>query len=131
MEEILLQGRLKGYQRMRLIKLLDMMYTPQELADEIGFSRRQVYRVYLPVGCPHERDKLRRIWIHGKTFAQWYEETYPRVNLGPDEAFCLTCKRGVPTFGFELQNKNGLQYLVGDCMYCQRRIARIVNNDKS
>ncbi len=39
-QPILLKGRLNGPQRMHLLKLLDMEYTPAELAKEIGFSRR-------------------------------------------------------------------------------------------
>jgi len=74
-EEMHLKGRLNGSQRMRLIKLLDMLYKPSELAEEVGFTRRQVYRVYIPSGCPHTRDEKRYIWINGKAFREWYEET--------------------------------------------------------
>ena len=72
--EIILKGRLKGYQRMRLIKLLDMEYTPGELAIEVGFNRRQVYRVYMHQGCPHRRDNKRRLWINGKEFQEWSKD---------------------------------------------------------
>ena len=51
-KEILLRGRLGGKQRLRLEKLLDMLYMPSELAEEVGFNRRQVYRVYIHFGCP-------------------------------------------------------------------------------
>lgn len=74
-KEIKLKGRLKGCQRMRLIKLFDMLYKPSELAEEVGFTRRQVYRVYIPAGCPHKRDEHKHIWINGKAFREWYEET--------------------------------------------------------
>ena len=63
----LLQGRLNGAQN-RNRKLLDMLYTPKELANEIGINVRQVYKVYIPAGCPHERDEHRHIWINGKAF---------------------------------------------------------------
>jgi len=86
-DEIILKGRLKGWQRMRLIKLLDMLYKPSELAEEVGFERRQVYRVYIPSSCPHSRDEKRYIWINGKEFREWYEATYPRIKLANDETF--------------------------------------------
>jgi len=60
-EKMLLRGRLGGKQRMRLEKLLDMLYKPRELAEEIGFTQRQVYRAYLPAGCPHDKDDRRHI----------------------------------------------------------------------
>ncbi len=53
---IILQGRLDGRQRNRLKRLLDMMYSPKELSEEIGVNKEQIYRVYVPLGCPHERD---------------------------------------------------------------------------
>ena len=68
---VLLKGRLNAQQRTRLTKLLDMMYTPSELAEEVGFYVRQVYRVYIPAGCPQERDQHKRVWINGKAFKEW------------------------------------------------------------
>ena len=91
--EVFLQGRLKGYQRMRMYKLLDMLYTPNELSREVGFTRRQMYRVYIPYGCPHQRDDQRHLWVNGKAFREWYEVNYPRISLKENEAFCLTCKK--------------------------------------
>ena len=92
-EEIILKGRLKGWQRMRLTKLLDMMYKPSEIAEIIEFERRQFYRVYIPAGCPHQKDGKGYLWINGKGFREWYEATYPRVTLGKDEksrhALCM------------------------------------------
>lgn len=66
------KGRLNGRQRSRLSGLLDMLYTPSELASEVGFSVRQVYRVYVPAGCPVFRDEKGRLWINGKGFFDWY-----------------------------------------------------------
>jgi len=129
-EEMHLKGRLNGSQRMRLIKLLDMLYKPSELAEEVGFTRRQVYRVYIPAGCPHTRDEKRYIWINGKAFREWYEETYPRVSLGQDETFCLTCKKPVKIINPKIENKGRLHYLISFCPKCGRKLARITKKDK-
>ena len=51
-EEIELKGRLDGRQRNRLKSLLNMKYRPREIAEEVGFSVHQVYRVYIPLECP-------------------------------------------------------------------------------
>lgn len=125
-----LRGRLNGAQRLRLGSLLNMMYRPSELAEEIGFSKRQVYKVYVPLGCPHERDKHNHIWINGEAFCRWYEETYPKVNMGDNEAFCLTCKQPVEMVEPEEQRKGGMVYLVSACPDCGRRLARIVRSGK-
>jgi len=124
--EIKLRGRLKGSQRMRMMRLLDMPYKPSELAEEIGFERRQIYRAYIPSGCPHKRDEQRHIWINGKEFREWYEETYPRGSLGKDEAFCLTCKKAVKLLNPIRNQKGQLQYWISACPKCGRKLARII-----
>jgi hypothetical protein len=48
---------LKAHNSLASKVFLNMAYTPAELAKEIGFTRRQVYRVYEPLGCPFERDE--------------------------------------------------------------------------
>ena len=127
---IQLKGRLSGTQRNRLVRLLDMLYKPSELAEEVGFTRRQVYRVYIPSGCPHKRDEKRYIWINGKEFREWYEETYPRVSLNQDETFCLTCKKPVKIINPEREKKGRLHYLTSYCPNCGRKLARITKKEK-
>ena len=129
-QEIILKGRLKGYQRMRMYKLLDMLYTPGELAREVGFTRRQVYRVYMHFGCPHERDEKRRLWINGKAFREWYEATYPRMVLKENEAFCLTCKKPVMMSNPTRIKKGGFVYWLSKCPSCGRKLPRIISNKK-
>jgi hypothetical protein len=129
-DAILLRGRLDGQQKTRLGGLLDMMYKPKELAEEVGFSVRQVYRVYIPAGCPHIRDEQRNIWINGKVFREWALEVYKKRNLEKDEAFCLTCKRPV-TMENPVQHRSGrLVYMLCDCPDCGRKLARIVKRRK-
>jgi hypothetical protein len=66
---VLLRGRLDGKQRNRLKGLFDMLYSPRELAEEIGINKDQVYMVYMPFGCPYERDERNHILINGNEFA--------------------------------------------------------------
>lgn len=127
--KIILQGRLNGSQRMRLGKLLDMLYKPSELAEEIGFALRQVYRVYMPLGCPLVRDSD-HVWINGKDFAEWYEATYPKQTLLEDQAFCLTCKKPVKMDKPIKQKKGRLHYWTCKCPVCGRKLARIIDREK-
>ena len=129
-DEILLKGRLNGKQRNRLGKLMNMMYKPSELAEEVGFTVRQVYRVYILAGCPHERDDRRRLWINGKEFREWAEEVYKKRELAVDEAFCLTCKKPVKMIGQVEQRKDRLVYYICNCPFCNRKLARIVDRKK-
>jgi hypothetical protein len=124
---VILKGRLKGAQRFRLARLLNMMYRPSELAEELAVDVRQVYRVYVPAGCPHKRDRRRHIWINGVAFRQWYVEVYKRRRMAKDEAFCLTCRKPVKMANKEKHEKDGLSFWLCDCPHCGRRLARIVN----
>lgn len=106
------------------------MYKPSELAEEIGFSVRQVYRVYIPAGRPHERDKFRRLWINGKAFREWTFEVYKKHELARNEAFCLTCKKVVKVVDPIEKQERRLIYWLSDCPICGRKLARIVNREK-
>ncbi|MBN1182211.1 MAG: hypothetical protein JXB49_07980 [Bacteroidales bacterium] len=125
-QKIIIRGRLNGTQRNRLSSLMNMMYSPSELADEIGFDRRQVYRVYVPLGCPYERDQHNRIWINGVTFRDWIKQIYQKKDLLPDEAFCIRCKLPIKMKNPVKKENNGLIYYLCECPFCGRRISRII-----
>ncbi len=125
------KGRLNGRQRMRLLKLLDMEYTPAELADEIGFRRRQIYRVYrkLP-DFPCRVDDAKHLWINGAAFRDWYRYSYPKIILGKNEVYCLTCRSGVEMVNPTRHVKNGLSRLVSYCSQCGRKVVKFTFKEK-
>jgi len=126
---ILLKGRLDGQQRTRMGKLLDMLYTPAELAEEVGFTVRQVYRVYIPAGCPHERDN-KRLWINGKAFRDWALQVYKKAELPQDESFCLTCRRAVKIVNPERRKEGKLTFVISICPECGRKLSKIIEREK-
>lgn len=128
-DKMVFRGRLNGAQRMRLGKLLDMLYKPSELAEEVGFSLRQVYRVYIPLGCPLINEPG-HFWINGKAFAEWYEATYPKYSLLEDEAFCLSCRKPVKMNDPVKKKKGLLHYWICKCPACGHKLARITDKDK-
>lgn len=128
--EFLYKGRLGRDQINRLGKLLNMLYTPGEISEEIGFSRRQFYRVYIPAGCPCIRDSKGRLWINGIEFKLWIKETYKKQEVKQYEAFCLTCKKAVPMVNPEKLKKQGLQYFLCTCPYCGRKLSKIITRGK-
>ncbi|MBN1122329.1 MAG: hypothetical protein JXJ17_14725 [Anaerolineae bacterium] len=129
-QKTILKGRLNGAQRTRLKSLLDMMYRPAELAEVVNFKVRQVYRVYVPLGCPNKRDEHNHLWINGKAFREWYYETYLRTQLKADEAYCLTCLRGRKIIDGQEKIKNGLIYIQSNCPECGRVLTRIVGSER-
>ena len=107
-----------------------MLYSPSELAHEIGFEVRQVYRVYIPLGCPHEKDSTGRLWINGKDFRNWVNDLYQKRNLKSNEAFCLTCKKSVKMISPERIQKGRLLYYLCNCPNCGRKLAKIITRGK-
>ena len=120
-------GRLDGKQRHRLRKLLFMKYTPSELANEIGVDVRNVYRIYLPLGCPHERDSRRHIWIVGSQFRDWYLANYKKRKLAQNEAYCVSCKKAVEITEPLEKTKEGLTYITFTCPGCGHKVAKILS----
>lgn len=114
----------------RLAKLLDMMYRPKELAEEIGFSVRQVYRVYIPLGLPHKKNDRGLIYIHGVTFREWITEFYKKREMKNNEMFCLTCKKPVEMINPAKYQEERIVYYVCACPHCGRVSARILQQKR-
>ena len=126
MNEFILKGRLDGIQRNKLKSLFDMMYSPRELAEELGINTDQLYGVYLPLGCPEERDEKKHILINGKAFADWYLKVYAKIKLKQDETFCKTCKKGVKIYQPKQKKKGDLVYILSVCPVCGRNLTKII-----
>lgn len=130
MDEMILKGRLDGIQRNRLKGLFDMMYSTRELAEEIGINIDQIYNVYVPLGCPIERDERNHILINGKSFAEWYSKVYVKIRLKENETFCKTCKKGVAIHKPKKKQKGGLVYVLSECPNCGRKLTRILSEKR-
>jgi len=125
--KIFLRGRLNGCQRNRVKGLLNMMYTPKELAEDIGINLDQVYRVYIVEGCPHLRDKKNHILINGIDFKNWYEERYKKTKLEKDQAYCVSCKRIVSIENPEIARSGSLIFYLAKCPFCGNKATRIID----
>jgi len=131
MSEIILKGRLNGIQRNRLKSLFDMLYTPRELAEEIGINIDQVYGVYVPLGCPHEREeKNNHLLINGKAFFDWYRKVYVNIHLKQDETFCKTCRSPVKIHRLKKRIKGSLVYILSVCPNCGRKLTKILSEHR-
>lgn len=94
------QPLLKHTHIIKLGRLLNMMYKPSEIAEEIGVAQDTIYRSYLPAGLPHIRDAHGGVWIHGPAFIAWAKETVSkrksqRTGLPDDHAWCMKCNQPV------------------------------------
>lgn len=112
----------------RLVRLMDMMYRPGEIAEEIGMTTDTIYRNYLPGGCPFERDKTGNIWIHGTSFAAWVKSVTVKKeinSLADGQAWCLRCRKAVAlTRPRERFRGRYVAIYQGKCEVCGARINR-------
>lgn len=91
---------LKHIQIIRLGRLMDMLYRPAELAEEISIDVDTIYRSYIPAGMPCIREGQGHIWVHGLSFAAWAKETVAkrqneRSPLADGYGWCLRCNQAV------------------------------------
>ena len=78
---------------LRAASLMDMLYKPSEIAEELQIKKRAIYSVLIPLGLPHQRDDKGRIWLHGPAVREWLETATrgPKYKLASNEMFCLRC----------------------------------------
>ncbi len=121
---------LKHKQIVHLGRLLDMMYKPTELAEEIDVTPDTIYRSYIPAGLPVDRDMHGRLWIHGLAFVDWARKTIAlkkskRKGLPEGQAWCLKCKGPVPLANPVIRPVNhSLELMQSACPICGTTINR-------
>jgi hypothetical protein len=130
MTETILRGRLDGKGRNQLKSLLNMMYSPSELAQELGIDKDQIYRVYVDLDCPHVRDENNHIWINGQEFKKWYLDIYKKTGLTENETFCKTCRKAVMLIKPEQKTKGRVTYLLSHCPNCDRMLTKIITSSR-
>ena len=89
-----------------------------------------MYRVYIPLECPFEKDSRGRYWINGKEFRIWIGEIYKKRKLKQNEAFCLTCKKSIKMISPERHQQDRLFYYLCVCQNCGRKISKIITRGK-
>lgn len=118
-----------------LTRLLDMEYTPTELAAEIHSTYDTVTRSYLPAGCPFRRDSKNRIWIHGVAFRDWaYKINYQGSKnkkrahgpMSESQGWCLGCKKPVEMIQPKKRKlNNSLDLVYSLCPSCGLKVNKL------
>ena len=120
---------LKHQHIIKLGRLLDMLYKPSEIAEEIGVTIDTVYRSYLPAGLPHTRDPKGHVWIHGPAFVAWARQTISArkksAGLPEGHAWCMRCSDSVELIDPKVKTVNRyLELLQSTCPQCGTKINR-------
>ena len=117
----------------RLGRILDMLYKPSELAEEMGVSLDTIYRSYIPAGLPYLRES-HTIWIHGPAFVAWVQEIKTtrraKTALPQGYAYCLKCDQPVEMRSPRVVYRNPtrriiiLQSTCPNCLCAVNRLAK-------
>jgi len=123
---------IKGPQLARLERLLDMLYRPAEIAEELGINIDTIYRTYINNGLPHVRDQRGAIWIHGPACSDWIRSQFKsrrkRHPLPENHAWCLKCRIPAPITDSTSRPLGGKRILLqATCPRCGRTINRIAS----
>lgn len=116
---------------LKLSRLLDMLYKPSEIGEEIGVTVEVIYHNYLPAGCPHRRDANNLIWINGTEFAAWARSVNQANKkklylLEENEAWCVHCNQVVVIVGpRERRVRRNLVMVQGKCAICAGKVNRL------
>ncbi len=124
------QPHLKHTHIVKLGRLLNMLYKPAELAEELGLNPDTIYRSYLPAGLPHVCDNKGTFWIHGPAFVAWARETVAkkksqRAGLPDGCAWCMKCNRAAPMVDpYIVFTNRHMELLQSRCTTCGTLINR-------
>ncbi len=66
---------------LRASGLLDMLYSPDELADELQLTVATITNTLLPAGMPHGEDEKGTIWLRGPEVYRWLNGQSAGKNL--------------------------------------------------
>lgn len=125
--------RLSHAQIIRLGRILDMLYKPSELAEEIDVNVDTIYRSYLPAGLPHIC-RNNTFWIHGPAFVEWAKQTIAarhanHVVLPDGHGWCVKCSGIVAMDNPQIKYTNPyIHILQAPCPDCKRPVNRAVKN---
>jgi hypothetical protein len=121
-----IRPRLGKEARAKAVGLLDMLYTPTELAEELGLNLAMLYHQLLPAGLPHSKDSTGHIWIHGAEVSKWLVDfgTARRQPLAADEAYCLRCRQAVKLINPQRAKSGNVTLLKATCPICGATVNR-------
>jgi hypothetical protein len=111
--------------KLRTVGLLDMFYTPEELAAELNMNTRLVQDILIPEGMPHKKDKKGRLFLHGPQVQAWIASMRAKLpHLEADQVYCLGCRKVVPLVKPRRVRKGSLVLLQARCPECGARVNR-------
>jgi hypothetical protein len=109
--------------RLRANTLLDMLYSPTDLAEELDINVRAVYETLIPAGLPYNKDAAGHLWLHGPEVAHWVLTLKSkRLEMRGNEVYCLKCRKVVPLVKPRRVTEGQLTILKATCPHCGAKV---------
>ena len=117
-------------------KLLDMLYTPSELAETLGINRGYVYTFIIPSGRVEViKDETDHLFINGRDMYKFImsmsadrrERKANRVPLSENEFYCLKCKARKTTNDYLVSMDRGGLVKTAHCPDCGTRMRKYIS----
>ena len=120
------------HQYRRVEHLLYMKYRPEEIEAEISAPPGIVQDIFIPAGCPHERDSAGQVWVIGTELCDWIKAfkddlRSARHKMHPGESWCADCRAAVtPNWAAATVVKSlaKVELLEAPCPTCKRPILK-------
>ncbi len=126
--------RLSRGKVIKLDRLLNMLYKPGEIAEELGVSVETVYRSYIPAGAPVIRE-AGIIWINGEAFRKWAADTIATTRRGKikremtaGQGYCVHCNQVVDMMEIRIRphsKRTTVVQVSGRCPTCGGKVNRL------
>ena len=122
---------------LRRTRLINMMYTSSELAEELNLDRAYITQDLVKLfDLPCEKDDHGRLWFNGSDVRKWIENSHKvsqekKQNKQPyaeNEFYCLRCKKRVFTDKSEVIVPSGGSHFMqmAYCPECGMKMHKIL-----
>lgn len=124
------------YNRRR--KLLDMLYTPSELAETLGVQKSYVYKTLIPSGLVEVvKDETGHVFVSGKSMSNYLrgvqtERREKRENITPleeNEFYCMRCRARKTVSDYVLATDPGGLAKIARCPECGARMRKYISDE--
>ena len=118
---------------LRRTKLLNMMYTSTELAEELSVERPYLTENLVKLhGMPAQRDEKGRYWFNGLDVRKWIEKEHnerqtkkkSQTQYADNEFYCIHCRKRVFNDDYKIERPQGGGHFMKrtSCPECGRDI---------
>lgn len=127
--------RFQKTQIVKIGRLMDMLYKPVEIAEELDTTADTIVRTWIPAGLPLVTDSRGKKWINGRICAEWIKRQTTRKSIKkkmPDNhGYCFSCRKAVPMNNYKVVDEGrNIEMRQAPCPKCGKSVNRVYGKNK-